>query len=466
MHTEISGAITVYDPTQEVIDWCEKNLILTNPVYTNLVRRNQMQTIEKKHVSPKIKCYSVKYGAYIIPYGCLRAIFPMIKKDGFGLGYAPDHITAFKDMPCAVELFDYQKEAVQKMLEAKGGILKAGCGSGKTYIGIEMLRRLGLRFLWLCGKSDLLNQTLQNINKLYPSLDVGTITDGEVNMGKDGTISTVQTLVNVDRALYENEFNVVVIDEVQNVNANPATRQMYAKVLARCKAKYKYGLTATPSRQDGLVRLIYAYVGMSPNATFRPAFEVKDSKTQSLRSKYEAFELDTPSSYCYLGFDGTIDYNKLLDYLQKNSTRNLELCKKIAQIQKNENRKVAVLSYRKDHVYALEPILREMGVRCGSITGSTSKKDRKGIFSAPDEWDVILSTVQLFKEGLDIKALDTVFIALPFKDAIGIQQSEGRAERPMEGKNEPLFIFAYDKNIPYCESVERKMRRIVNRKRK
>ena len=67
---------------------------------------------------------------------------------------------------------------------------------------------------------------------------------------------------------------------------------------------------------------------------------------------------------------------------------------------------------------------------------------------------------------MDIKALDTVFIALPFKDPTGIQQSEGRAERPMDGKQEPLFVFAFDERIPYCESVERKMRRIVNRKRK
>ena len=466
MKTIIAGDITVYEPSQEIIDWCEENLILTNPVYTNLLRRGQQATIERKHVSPKIKCYSIRYGAYIIPYGCLRAIYPMVKGSEVTLNYAEDHHTAFGQMPCAVDLFDYQKEAVEKMLEAKGGILKAGCGSGKTYIGIEMLRRLGLRFLWLCGKTDLLNQTLGNFKKLYPDLDVGTITDGEVNMGKDGTISTVQTLVNVDYRLYENEFNVVIVDEVHLVTANPATRQMYAKVLARCKAKYKYGLTATPARQDGLVRLIYAHVGMSPRATFRPSFEIKDSKTQSLQSKYEAFELDTPSSYSYLGLDGTIDFNELLNYLQSNDERNLVLCEKIAQLQKNEHRKIAVLSYRKDHVYALESILKDMGIKCGSVTGKTSKKERKGILSAPDDWDVILSTVHLFKEGLDIKALDTVFIALPFKDAIGIQQSEGRAERPMDGKNEPLFVFAYDKNIPYCETVEKKMRRIVNRKRK
>lgn len=466
MKTIISGDITVYEPSSEVVSWVEETLTLTNPVYVNLIRRGQQETIQKRHVQPKIKCYSVKNGAYIVPFGCLRALWPMISKGEYSLEFAPAHKTDFGNMPCNVSLFDYQEEAVSKLIEAKGGILKAGCGSGKTYIGIEVLRRLGLRFLWLCGKGDLLNQTKENFERLYPRIKLGTITEGEVNMGEDGTISTVQTLINVDYRMYQDEFNVVVVDECHSCTSNPQTRQMYAKVLARCKARYKYGLTATPSRQDGLARLIYANLGTSPRGTFRPTHEIKDSQTQSLRAKYQAFALDTPSSFDYLANDGSVDFNKLMDYLLTNEARNEAMCREIKRLIDEEHRKIAVLSYRREHVYALESILKELGVRCGSVTGATKKKDRKEILSAPDDWDAVISTVHLFKEGLDIKALDTVFIALPFKDPTGIQQSEGRAERPMEGKQEPLFVYAFDMNIPYCESVEKKMRRIVNRKRK
>lgn len=465
MNTIISGDITIVNPSQEAKDWIDGNLILTNPLYVNLIKRNQQETIARRHVPEKIKCFSMRGGSYIVPFGCLRALWPIVSKEQWELKMAPDHPNAFRSMHCAVNLYDYQNEAVEALLKAKGGLLKAGCGSGKTYIGIEVLRRLGLRFLWLCGKGDLLNQTMKNFKTLYPELDVGTITDGDVNMGRDGTISTVQTLVNVDYRLYEDEFNVVITDEVHNVVNNPQTRQMYAKVLARCKARYKYGLTATPSRQDGLTKLIYANVGLSPRGTFRPTYEIKDSETQSLQAKYETFDMDTPTSYDYLLEDGSVDYNGLMNYLSSNEARNASMCRKIKSLA-DEGRKIAVLSYRKEHVYALEAILRDFGVRCGSVTGSTAKNARKGLLGDPDSWDVILSTVHLFKEGLDIKSLDTVFIALPFKDPTGIQQSEGRAERPMEGKKEPLFIFAFDKEIPYCQSVEKKMRRIVNRKRR
>lgn len=285
-------------------------------------------------------------------------------------------------------------------------------------------------------------------------------------MGEDGTISTVQTLINVDYRLYQDEFNVVIVDECHTVTSSPTNRQMYAKVLARCKAKYKFGLTATPKRQDGLTRLIYANIGMSANGTFFPAYQIKDSETQSLVAKYEEFKLNTEDSFDYLLKDGSIDFNMLLDYLAKNRQRTTAICEKIADLVNKEHRKVALLSYRVEHCEALYDALTKIGIRAGIVTGKSKKKDRKETIEAPQDWDVIVSTTHLFKEGLDIKSLDTVFIALPFKDANAIQQSEGRAERPLEGKNEPLFIFAHDENIPFCNAVERKMRRIVNRKRR
>lgn len=466
MRTIISGDITIINAEPEVVEWIESNLTLANPVYVNLIKRGQQQTIKRKHVPERIKSFSVRNGCYTVPFGCLSALWPYIKEHEWELDFAPEHRTSFGSMACSVDLMDYQEEAVQRLLSAKCGVLKAGCGSGKTYIGIEVLRRLGLRFLWLCGKSDLLNQTYDNFKKLYPDLDIGLITEGEVHMGKDGTIATVQTLINVDYRLYENEFNAVVLDECHAMTSTPTTRQMYAKVFARCKARYKYGLTATPARQDGTTKLIYANIGMSPKGTFRPTYEVRDSQTQSLVAKYSTFELETPSSYCYLGTDGTIDFNALLNYLAENGERNEAICSEVARLVMEEGRKVALLSYRREHVYALEGVLKGLGVSCGTITGTTSKKDRRGVLGDVDSWDVIISTVHLFKEGLDIKALDTIFIALPFKDPTGIQQSEGRAERPLEGKNEPLFVFGFDHRIPYCEAVERKMRRIVNRKRR
>lgn len=465
MFVRVGGDIEITCPTPEVVSWIEENLTLNNPTYVNLVKRGAELVGRQRFIQPKIKSYSIKNGTYIVPFGCLYGLAPLLNGCQKETDFAPIHINGFEGLPSAVSLFPYQTEAVEKLLEAKGGLLKAGCGSGKTYMGIELLRRFHFRFLWLCGKQDLLKQTLKNFNTLYPTLEIGTITDGEVNMGKDGTISTVQTMVNVDRKLYEDEFNIVIVDECHAVVSNPQTRAMYAKVLSRCKARFKYGLTATPTRQDGLTKLIYANIGMSPRGTFKPTVEIRDSDTQSLVAKYETLELDTPDSFSYLNGDGTIDYNGLLEYLSTNGKRSQAICDKVESLV-NDGRKIALLSNRVKHVDYLSALLNSMGVRSEVVTGKSKKKDRERILPNPDSWDVICSTVALFKEGLDIKSLDTTFIALPFKDPAGIQQSEGRSERPMEGKKEPLFVFAFDREIPYCISVEKKMRRVVCRRRK
>ena len=55
-------------------------------------------------------------------------------------------------IPSGIELYDYQKEAVAAMIRAKGGVLVSPCGSGKTFMGIEILRQLERKFLWLTHK--------------------------------------------------------------------------------------------------------------------------------------------------------------------------------------------------------------------------------------------------------------------------------------------------------------------------
>ena len=465
MRTIISGDIEIQEPTPEVSAWIEANLTFSNPVYKNLERRGRMDVIVRKHVPKKIKAFTSKHGGYVVPFGCLYALWGWISKGEYELDFAPRHEAKFASVPCAVDLFDYQKWAVGEMVKAKGGVLKSACGSGKTYMGIEILRRLGLRFLWLCGKKDLLNQTYNDMVKLYPNIDVGKITNGEVAFGKDGSIATIQTLISVDRRLYEDEWDVVIVDECQHCCSDPQTVQLYSKVLGRCKARYKYGLTATPNRSDGLANTIYVNLGLSPKGTFSPTCTIKDSMTQSLVAQYQAFPLGTPDSFDYLSFDGSADYIKLIDYLANDNERTEAIVSKVSSLVKNEGRKVALLSLRVNHVEKMNEELQKRGIRSVSITGKSADKHRKEVLGKTDEWDVVVSTVSLFKEGLDIKALDTVAMAMPIKDKVGIIQSCGRAERPLEGKKQPIFLFFLDENIAYCVTAERKIRQIINRRR-
>ena len=232
MRTVIGSKIFVYDTSMELYWWCQDNLILTNPTYATMMRIGKEDTIARKHIPENVKLFVESGSDLILPFGCLTAIWKFIQDSPYEIRFNDNGQVIDTNMKITMPLFDYQEEAVDAMLKAKGGILEGACGCGKTQIGIEIAKRIGKNTLWLCHTGDLLRQTVDRIHKLYPFLPVGTITEGSINMVNDGiTISTIQTLVDVDPDIYKNKFDVVITDECHHVSGSPTISKMHIKIL-------------------------------------------------------------------------------------------------------------------------------------------------------------------------------------------------------------------------------------------
>ena len=462
MKTIITNKIKIYDPIPEVLKWCEDNLIIDNDVYLKLLKMQKEDEIRRKHVTPKLNFCKKKSDFIEVPFGCLNALWKYIKQYSYITDFSPTKENSIKNLPCPFTPYDYQEEAINFMIKAKGGILQASCGAGKTRIGIEIIHRLGLKFLWLCHTSDLLRQAKENFLELYPNMDIGLITEGKFEIGKDGAISTIQTLSKFPREDYENEFNIVISDECHHAAAKLQNVTMYERVLNSIKARYKYGLTATPFRQDTLTPTMYFNLGVNLNGECKPTYFISREKTNSLTAIYERFDINTalPPYYIFEG-DGTIKYNVLVDYLCKDEYRNNVICNKTEELVK-EGRKIAILTSRVEHCGDLLAMLKERSIKAVSITGKSNKKERERTLDNTDDWQVIISTTNLFKEGLDIKKLDTVFLVAPIKDEASVIQACGRCERKIEGKKQPIFLDACDRNILYCKNACNKRRKYIN----
>lgn len=213
MQVKISNKIYVTKPSNELLIWCDYNLVLTNPKWQTLKRLGKEDLIKRSFVPEKIKCYSRNGDTLILPFGCLYGIWPLIKNSQVETSFNQNNPISIANVECPFELYDYQKEAIEKMVKAKGGVLMAPCAAGKTFMGIDIIRRIGKRFLWMTHTSDLLRQTFNEMKRLYPHLDVGLITEGHLDIGKDGAITTVQTLSKIETSLYAKEFDIVVVDE-------------------------------------------------------------------------------------------------------------------------------------------------------------------------------------------------------------------------------------------------------------
>lgn len=471
MRTVITNEIRIENPSKEILDWCEFNLTLNNPEYAQFMRMGKEDLIKYKRVPEKIKLYYKDGNVLGVPYGCLYALLPWIKQGSEKIychfNKAPK--ISFKDAKASGidEFYDYQEDAINAAIEAKGGVIVANCGAGKTWMGMELIRRLGKRALWLCHTGDLLRQAKDDLLKLYPMAKIGLTTEGKLEIGEDVTISTVQTMCKIDPDLYKDKFEVIICDEAAHVCGSPTKLKMFSTVLSKIPAQYKYGLTATPTRADGLIKAMYAYLGLAPNGAFAPTYKVDRSRVNTM----EAEHIRVDVSNAYLSYNmwkiydssGMLDYNKLVSELCSNESRNQVIVDNVVKLAK-EGRKQIVLSLRVEHCEHLVEMLQNRGIKALLCVGKITAKKREQILKQQVEWDVIVATYSLLKEGVSIKELDTLHLCSPAKEKGLIVQCAGRIERYLEGKKQPQIYDYVDVDIPYCENAYKKRKSALKRR--
>jgi len=440
MRTRIGNNIKIYEPSADVIKYCNDNLTITNPNYIKAERLG----LNMKYMKPTFNIYHKSYDSYILPFGCIAYIYKYISQ-----GTIETNFCDLKPnlMQGNIKLYDYQERALNSLLRCKNGVLKAPCGSGKTNIGLQLIKELGLKALWLTHTRDLLTQSKERCEAYFKG-DFGTITDGKIDIGRDITFATVQTLSKVDPQYYRDEFNVVVVDECHKVVNDPKKVMMFYKVIDNLNCRYKFGLSATTKREDGLEKCMFACLG-------RQVHEIQESEIGDKIIHALHIREDVNLDYDLLDYvkeDGTIDYNALIDILSNRRERNEQI---VENVIKYASRRQLLLVHRVAHANLLNEMLREQGIDSIAITGKIKSSNRDF------NHQVIIATYTLAKEGLDIPELEILHLATPQKNNIATKQSAGRVERNIAGKKQPLIIDYVDNNIPYCIGCFKKRKRIL-----
>ena len=431
MRIAVSNTLTVTDPTKEMLMWCKRNLVISNPEYAKKARMGFWLGDTPKTLS----LFEVRGNELVLPFGVLRSLPREVTDNAvFESDFKPPQAIDFRaDVP----LYDYQETAVQAMIAAKYGILQSAAGSGKTQMGIALAARLKRRTLWLCHTLDLIKQSRERA-ELYMSKDLmGTITDGKVNLGEGITFATIQTMCKLDLAQYRDYWDCIITDEVHRVSGSPTAVTQYQKVLNSLSARHKYGLSATVHRSDGMIKTTYALVG-------EVAYKVPDKAVADKIMKVGIYPVGTgvQISREALNTDGTLNYTKLITYLTKNAARNQLIADSI------EQRPSLILSDRLNHLETLISLLpADMQKDAVMISGKmTTKKGKAAREQALEDMrsgkkKYLFATYSLAKEGLDVPRLERLYLTTPQKDYAVVVQSIGRIARTFEGKADPI---AYD----------------------
>lgn len=426
---KVSNKIEITNPNSNIVEWCKENLILSNPEF----QKKQRMGLWVGNTPRQIVLYETDGNKILLPFGCLRSIWRLCNDED--RKNIENQIGGLRHISYGsnINTYDYQEKAVREAIRARNGVVVMPCGAGKTQTALEIISRIGGKALWLTHTQDLLNQSMNRAKSVYglPSSAYGTITGGKVNIGSAITFATVQTMSKIDLRQYKDCWDVVVVDECHKAVGSPTKVMQFYLVLSNLCCRYKYGLTATPKRSDGLEKSMYALLGGIVYEVSKDA--VKDTTCPVKVITYKTGYI--PNLDLVLSGDGTLNYSALVDDLIENEER-FNFVGNI--INRNTEGATLVLGNRVKYLQELCECYDGKAVCLSTMGNSRSaKEERKNVLKQLNngEIDCVFATYQLAKEGLDVPNLRYIVFVTPEKDPTTIEQSTGRVGRKADEKS-------------------------------
>lgn len=357
------------------------------------------------------------------------------------------------------ELRDEQVVALEYLLQHETGILSGTTAFGKTVVAIKLIAERKVNTLILVDRVSLLSQWKKKISEFLiikekpPDLIDGVVKKrgrkkkvsqiGQLGAGRN-TLSGIVDIAVMQSLSRKGEvkecvqdYGMIIADECHHASAFT-----YESILKSAKAKYIYGLTATPTRKDGHHPIFFMHCGPiryrdnpQKQAEQRPFDHFVVPRFTSLRiplgtEKKEASIQDLYSEI----IDSEIRNQQIIDDV----LANCEL-----------GRNCLVLSLRTAHVDNLANKLRELIPDSDviTLTGGMGAKATRDVFQRiaeiPEERKVILvATGHFIGEGFDEPRLDTLFLTMPISWKGTLQQYAGRLHRLYRTKKE-VRIYDY-----------------------
>ena len=348
--------------------------------------------------------------------------------------------------PAAAEFrgspYPYQEEIINSFMDAgANGLICVPCGKGKTFMALATAARVGRRFLVIVDKEFLMNQWRGEMAALLPGLRVGILQGPkrEVDPARyDCTICMIQTVCGQDfpEGLFA-DYGFAIFDECHHLGA-----QHFSRTLQRIQTRWMLGLSATPTREDGLSKVFLWYLGdpvyWEKTREPDPTVEVKSVAIKTEDATYH----DTPTDY-----RGEVVMARLLTNILACEDRNHEIVRWILRLAAEPARRILVLSERIGHLNSIEELVAaaEPGLTMAYYVGGMKEAVREeGAATAR----ILLASYAMASEAMNIKTLNSVVLASPRKN---VEQSTGRIlrVRPDQRTVAPVIVDIVDEHSMY-----------------
>jgi superfamily II DNA or RNA helicase len=363
-------------------------------------------------------------------------------------------------------LRDEQNAAFEALISNDIGVLSATTAFGKTVIGAKLIAKKKVNTLVLVHTAALLNQWKSSLSKFLilnnelmtspkkrgrkkEQTQIGQLGATKNTLNGFVDIAIIQSLINGDEVkdLVKN-YGMVIVDECHHVPAFS-----FESVMKSVCAKYVYGLTATPVRQDGHQNIIFMQCG-----------DIKykvDAKEQAERHGFDHTVIPRFTNFHMpIDMSENVSIQTIFEKLCESNVRNnliIEDAKRLV----NDGRNVIVLTERRSHAQVLAEEISKASIKTYLLVGAETaklKRDKLTEIASATAQDkfVIVATGKYVGEGFDEARLDTLLLAMPISWKGKLAQYVGRLHRQYAGKSEVIVYDYVDIHVAVLERMYHK----------
>lgn len=318
-----------------------------------------------------------------------------------------------------VQLRSYQLPAIDAASKKDYGVIVAPPGTGKTVVALKIIAQKQQQALIIVHRKHLADQWAERIESFLgiPKNEIGFIANGKSKTGKLITIALIQSLqkeLDKPECTIRDAFGLIIVDECHHI---PSIS--FRTTIASLKAYYMYGLTATPFRKFNDGRLISIYL----------SDVIAELKPQEV-TNVQAVKITIRETELFVPFNSKTDrFETLSNILIHDSARNSQIVNDISN-EVETGKKVIVLTERKEHIETLNQFLKHI-YETVTLSGDDADSSRKYKMSRLNEgnYQILLTTGQLFGEGTDVTNASCLFLVYPFTFKGKMVQYIGRIQR-------------------------------------
>ncbi len=328
-----------------------------------------------------------------------------------------------------------QVEALQALTTTRGegysrGLVVLATGLGKTWLAAFDVKQMGARrVLFVAHREEIINQAAETFARIKPSSRIGFYRGQQRDMQVDILCASVQTLGKVEHLerFKPQHFDYIVIDEFHH-----AAAPTYHRLLKHFVPSFLLGLTATPDRTDNANILALC----DDNLVYESDLFTGVSERLLVPFHYYGIldnEVDYQSIPWRNGrFDPELLVNKLATLGRARHALNSW------RIYRQQRTLAFCASTR--HADYMADYFRKQGVSAAAVYASSDLSRGEALDQLREGRLQVLFSVDLFNEGVDLPAIDTVMMLRPTESKILFLQQLGRGLRKAENKDKLVVL--------------------------